>query len=59
MSAGRISTWMMNRRSIVAGPGYAPPKNSDASHVPTNGIESTIEYAMRSPVAESRSSGSE
>ena len=44
---------------MMSGPGNSPPKSSDAIHVPTSGIDSTIEYAMRSPVPDSWSSSSE
>ena len=40
-------------------PGNVPPHTRLASHVPTTGIDSAIEYPMRSPTPDSRSSISE
>ena len=49
----------VSKRGSSASPGNSPPKNMLASHWPTNGIDCAIEYAMRRPTPESRSSGSE
>jgi hypothetical protein len=59
MPAGIRKMWSGYSRGITCGLGNSPPKNRNASHSPTNGIDSTTEYAMRRPVPESRSSGSE
>ena len=60
MISGTTSTWMMNRRGmIVPSPGKFPPKRNVARYEPTIGIDSTIENMIRSPVPDTRSSGSE
>ena len=41
----------------MSGVGNSPPKNSDATHGPTNGIDSMTESMIRRPVPDSRSSG--
>ncbi len=40
-------------------PGNSPPKTKNDMYVPTTGMESMMPWAIRSPVPESRSSGSE
>ncbi len=57
MTAGTISTWITNRRGMMSLLGNSPPNTRKALHGPMNGIERSTEYAMRSPVPESRSSG--
>ena len=56
---GKSITWKTNSRLIRSRVGNSPPKISDASQGPMNGIEMAAEYAMRSPVPDRRSSGSE
>ena len=56
---GSSITWNTNRRLRMSGVGNSPPKNSDATHGPTNGIDSMTESMIRSPVPDRRSSGSE
>ena len=46
-------------RWMVSGDGNSPPKSRKAIHVPTSGTDSAMEYPIRRPVPESRSSGSE
>ena len=58
-SPGSSITWNTKRRLMMSGVGNSPPKNSDATQGPTNGIESTTESMIRRPVPDSRSSGSE
>ena len=42
----------------MIGPGKPPPNSSAEIQVPTSGMASTIPSTMRSPVPDSRSSGS-
>ena len=51
--------WITKNRVRMSLPGNSPPKTRNAIHAPTSGIDITTEYAMRSPVPDSRSSGSE
>ena len=46
-------------RAMMPLVGNSPPNSSEAIVGPRSGIDSVMEYAMRSPVPESRSSGSE
>ena len=39
--------------------GNSPPKSRNATQVPITGIASAMEYAIRRPVPDNRSSGSE
>ncbi len=49
----------MNSREMISSPGYSPPNTRNASHVPTNGTDSSTDHMIRRPVPDSRSSGSE
>ena len=44
---------------MISVPGNSEPNTANATQVPTTGMDSMIACAMRSPVPESRSSGSE
>ena len=44
---------------MITSPGNCPPKTRNATHVPMTGIDSMIASAIRRPVPDSRSSGSE
>ena len=44
---------------MIAGIGNSPPNTMNVSHGPMKGMDRATEYAMRSPVPDSRSSGSE
>ena len=44
---------------MITSPGNGPPKTRNETQVPTTGIDSMIASAIRRPVPESRSSGSE
>src|SRR5438132_265770 len=57
--AGRIMMWKISSRDRKSGVGDSPPNSRNAIQVPTNGIESTTEYAIRTPVPDKRSSGRE
>ena len=57
INAGTISTWITKRREMMSSLGNSPPNTRNASQGPRSGIDSNTEYAMRSPVPESRSSG--
>ena len=59
MTSGTIRQCKMKKRGMINVPGKLPPKIQKARYVPTNGTERMIEYAMRMPVPETRSSGSE
>ena len=43
MTAGRISTWSVKNRGMIAVPGKLPPNRKNARYEPTSGIESRIE----------------
>ena len=51
--------WMAKSRPMIRSDGYSPPKIRKAIHVPTTGIDSAMEKAIRRPVPERRSSGRE
>ena len=51
--------WITKNRVSTSLPGNSPPKMRNALHTPTTGTEMTTEYAMRRPVPDSWSSGSE
>ena len=44
---------------MISVPGNSPPNSAYAVQVPTTGMDSTIACAIRRPVPDSRSSGSE
>ena len=46
-------------RAMIPVVGNSPPNSTEAMVGPMNGMDSVIEKAMRRPVPESRSSGSE
>ena len=56
-----ITTEMCNEysRGTMSWPGYSPPNTNMLMYVPTTGMDSMMPWAMRSPVPDSRSSGSE
>ncbi len=51
--------WKTYSRGMISCPGNWPPKTKNWKYVPTTGIDSMMPCAVRSPVPESRSSGSE
>ena len=59
ISAGISSTWMVNSRGMKSCPGKSPPNRKNETYVPTIGIDRMTPEAMRRPVPDSRSSGSE
>jgi hypothetical protein len=56
---GMISTCAAYSLEMKMAPGYWPPKTKKLRYVPTTGTESMIPSAIRRPVPDSRSSGSE
>ena len=59
MSAGNSRTCTVNSRGMMASPGNGPSNTAKASQEPMTGMDCISPSAMRSPVPESRSSGSE
>jgi hypothetical protein len=59
MSNGTTSTWMTKSREMMSSAGNSPPKIQNAATGPASGIDRVIDQMMRSPVADSRSSGNE
>ena len=56
---GITSTCTVYRRGMKSWPGNSPPKAKKESQVPTTGTARMIASAIRRPVPDSRSSGSE
>jgi hypothetical protein len=59
MAPGTSRMWVTKRRGMIASAGNSPPKMRNAIQVPITGTDRAIEYAIRSPVPDNRSSGSE
>ena len=56
---GISSTWMMYSRGTMSFPGNCPPNRKNEMYVPTIGMPRITPSRIRSPVPDSRSSGSE
>jgi hypothetical protein len=50
---------MMKKRLMMMSPGNSPLNSDDVTQVPATGMDRTIAEAIRRPVPESASSGSE
>jgi hypothetical protein len=59
MTAGTIMMWVTKSRPMICSEGNSPPKIKNATQVPINGIDNAMEYAIRNPVPDKRSSGNE
>ena len=59
MMPGSSSTWTEKNRATKSCPGNSPPKRNIDRYVPTIGTDRTAPSMNRTPVPESRSSGSE
>jgi hypothetical protein len=56
---GMSSTWAMKNRLMMIVPGNSPPKIDEVTQEPITGMDSMIAEAIRRPVPERPSSGSE
>jgi hypothetical protein len=56
---GMSSTWTMKNRGMIRLPGNSPPKIAHCIQVPITGGDMMIAEMIRSPVPDSKSSGSE